>query len=285
MAQTLRICMLNADVPVPAVYKERATTYGNIFHHLLCNAARITSPNLEIISQDFNVIKGKYPDDVFIFDAIIISGSANSAYDDLDWIRTLCTFIENVYQHGPRIKMFGSCFGHQLICKALVEDYGVTVEKDPRGWELGVKEITLTKTFQEVFKKVTGNGRGVMENMRLQFVHGDHVCIPHADALPPSWVLLGSTDHCAVQGIYEPGRILTFQGHFEFDRFINSETIKFFFPVWEPTIMAKTLEDVDADDDAVAAATMVLEFFIDGAKSKTVSHGLVSGLLTPPPSE
>jgi hypothetical protein len=88
MAQTLRICMLNADVPVPAVYKERATTYGNIFHHLLCNAARITSPNLEITSQDFNVIEGKYPDDVFIFDAIIISGSANSAYDDLS---RMCT--------------------------------------------------------------------------------------------------------------------------------------------------------------------------------------------------
>jgi GMP synthase-like glutamine amidotransferase len=284
MAPTLRICMLNADIPVPAVYQQRATTYGKIFHQLLCNAARTVSPNLEIISQDFNVMKSEYPSDLSEFDAILISGSASSAYDDLDWIHTLKAYIKNVYWSQPQIKIFGSCFGHQLVCHALLSEHDVRVEKDPSGWEIGVKEITLNKRFREVFEKSVGSGRGVPGKLRLQFVHGDHVYVPQSDALPESWITLGRTEHCAVQGVYEPERILTFQGHFEFDRFVNGETVKFFFPTWAPNVMARALEDVDQDDDAVTAAIIVLDFFT-GASSISATHGVEGGLLTPPSIE
>jgi GMP synthase-like glutamine amidotransferase len=283
MAQTLRICMLNADIPVPAVYQQRATTYGKIFHRLLCDAARAVSLHLEITSQDFNVMKSEYPSDLSGFDAILISGSASSAYDDVDWIHTLNAYIKNVYCSQPQIKIFGSCFGHQLICHALLSEHDVRVEKDPSGWEIGVKEITLDKRFREVFEKTVGSRRGVPEELRLQFVHGDHVYVPQSDALPESWITLGRTEHCAVQGVYEPGRILTFQGHFEFDRFVNGETVKFFFPTWAPDVMAKVLKVVNQDDDAVAAAIIVLDFFM-GAGIMSITHGVEGGLLTPPSS-
>lgn len=288
MATTIRLCMLNADYPVPNVYAQKGPTYGHIFDQLLVAAAQKNpSHSITITSVDFDVVKGEYPTAIAVFDALIVSGSANSAYDDLEWIRTLGTFLEHTYHHEPQVKIFGSCFGHQIVCQSLLKSHGVTVEADPKGWELGVKEIKLTPHFRKTLGKNGGSiqddAEDLPETMRLQFVHHDHVVIPSADAFPPSWITLGSTAHCAVQGVYEPGRVLTLQGHFEFDRFINSETVKFFFPTWEPQLMKETLEAVDADDDAIQAADMVLKFFMEKGESKgATTHGVVGGLLTPP---
>jgi GMP synthase-like glutamine amidotransferase len=288
MAQTIRICMLNADTPVPVVHDKVAPTYGRIFHGLLSanSINSTTSGSINITSTDFDVIKNEYPASLDEFDAIIISGSANSAYDDLPWIRKLTRWVKDVYQQEPRIKIFGSCFGHQLVCHALLSDYGVKVEKDPKGWELGVKEITLHEEFRKTFWKGAKSQTELAEVMRLQFVHHDHVVIPAMEALPSFWIAVGSTKHCAVQGVYEPGHVLTFQGHFEFDRFINSETIKFFFPTWQPKVLEETLDAIDADDDSIAAAQMVLRFFTEKCVDrKGASHAVVGGLLTPPLSE
>lgn len=47
--------------------------------------------------------------------------------------------------------------------------------------------------------------------------------------------------------------------------------------------MKETLEAVDADDDAIQAADMVLKFFMEKGESKgATTHGVVGGLLTPP---
>lgn len=277
--------MLNADVPVPAVYEKRAKTYGQIFHELLCDAAKSTSSNLKVTSTDFDVKENGYPSNISDFDAIVISGSANSAYDDLEWIHNLTKFIQNVYHNHSHIKIFGSCFGHQLIGRALLGEHDVRVEKDPSGWELGVQEITLHPKFRDVFSTNTANGKPIIEKLRLQFVHHDHIFVPRENALPASWLTLGSTEHCATQGLYEPGRVLTLQGHFEFDRFVNGETLKFFFPDWEEKRLEAALEAVDRDDDAEIAAKMVLDFFLEETRRGGDMHGVVKGFLTPPVTE
>lgn len=277
MTTTLRLCMLNADIPVPNVFAHRAPTYGRIFHQLLAQAL----PNITIQSTDFDVMQDEYPESIADFDAIIVSGSANSAYDDLAWIHKLDAYVRDVYTHHTRVKIFGSCFGHQLICQSLLREYGVKVDVDPNGWELGVKEVTLHPKFRETFGK---RDNGLNEKMRLQFVHHDHVVIPSLELLPASWMTFGSTEHCAVQGVYEPGRILTLQGHFEFDRFVNSECIKFFFgSTWEPERLEEALAAIEADDDSINAARMILQFFLeDSMEREDASHQIVGGLLTPP---
>lgn len=286
--------MLNADAPVPAVAAERAPTYGRIFQQLLSSAATKTKlsgasldSTIHITSTDFDVTKNEYPASIADFDAVIISGSANSAYDELPWIRKLARWTKEIYEREPSVKIFGSCFGHQLVCQALLGDHGVKVEKHPEGWELGVKEITLHRQFyNEFFGYERGRGDGYGEKMKLQFVHHDHVVVPHVEALPGSWTTMGSTQHCTNQGMYESGRVLTFQGHFEFDRFINSETIKYFFPNWQPKVLGETLDAIDADDDSVAAAGVVLKFFLDDSIRKYgQSHAVTGGLLTPPSRE
>jgi GMP synthase-like glutamine amidotransferase len=279
MASTIRICMLNADVPVPNVFAQRAPTYGRIFHQLFAQVSAYTT----IQSTDFDVMQEVYPESVSDFDVIVVSGSANSAYDNLPWIRKLDAYIRNVYTHHPHIKIFGSCFGHQIICQSLLKEYGVKVEQDPNGWEIGVKEVTLHPSFREAFGKRSGSVE-LGDHMRLQFVHHDHVMIPFPELLPESWISLGSTQHCAVQGVYEPGRVLTLQGHFEFDRFVNRECIKYFFePTWEAVILEEALTAIDADDDSKAAARMIISFFLDKeVERESARHEVVGGLLTPP---
>jgi GMP synthase-like glutamine amidotransferase len=256
--------MLNADDPVPRVAAERSTTYGQIFHKLIVATASRTSLNITIESQDYDVKKGEYPESLSDVDMILISGSSSSAYDDLDWIHRLDLYVLNVYLNHPRVKMFGSCFGHQLICQSLLKGFGARVEPDTNGWELGVQEITLEKQFREAMQKNSPTGRtssvNKVEKMRLQFVHGDHVVIPCLESLPRSWITLGSTQHCAIQGMYERGRVLTLQGHFEFDRFINSETIKTFFASWEPVRLNNALKAIDVDDDSESAIEILLRF-------------------------
>lgn len=284
--------MLNADVPVPNVHARRAPTYGRIFHDLISDAASRLAPNVTILSLDYDVRKGEYPATLKEFDSIIVTGSASSAYDDQQWITSLDKYLLDVYLHYPHVKMFGSCFGHQIICQSLLKEHGGRVERDPNGWELGVQEIKLEKQFCEAFDKNKDDlleirsFTALPDTMRLQFVHHDHVIIPSLDALPNSWMTLGSTKHCAIQGVYEPSRLLTFQGHFEFDRFVNSETIKFFFPQWDEEKLAQVLETIDADDDSLKAAEIVLMFLLEENVSLRAStRSIKGGLLTPPLSE
>jgi GMP synthase-like glutamine amidotransferase len=288
MGSTVRICMLNAELPVPTVIAQRAPTYGLIFHELL---ARVSS-DITIQSTDFDVMKMEYPTSLLDFDAIIVGGSANSAYDDVPWVHKLDNYVRDVYLHHPRIKIFGSCFGHQLVCQSLLKEYGVRVEVDPNGWEIGVKDVTLHKPFRDAFEKGSSgssykdSAHHVGKKMRLQFIHQDHVVIPSLEALPSSWITLGSTQHCAVQGIYQPGRVFTLQGHFEFDRFINSECVKMFFGEWTPEELQGALEAIDADDDSLVAAQMVLGFFGEkSAEENVTAHKVMDGLITPPGAE
>ena len=57
---------------------------------------------------------------------------------------------------------------------------------------------------------------------------------------------------------------MTYQGHAEFDRFVNGETVKVFGKaVWNETFMEQSLKAVDAQDDAIWAAQVMLRFFLE----------------------
>ncbi|PSN66252.1 class I glutamine amidotransferase-like protein [Corynespora cassiicola Philippines] len=291
MAQTIHIAMLNADVPLGAVLPKWGT-YGNIFHHLISSAASRISPNLKIKSTNYDVTNGEYPSCLDDIHALLITGSAASAYDNEAWIKKLEDYVRDVYANFPAVKIFGSCFGHQLISQGLLKESGVVVEKDPNGWELGVKEMVLNDEFQKTLGKTAHLANGetptisVPKTLRLQFVHADHVRLPPSGALPGDWQSIGRSEHCANQGIYQPGRVFTFQGHFEFDSFINTEVIKVFGANWEPKALQETLETIDKDDDAEVAAELVVKFLLEEAVTKNGStHAVTGGLLTPPLQE
>ncbi|KAI4593832.1 hypothetical protein KJ359_008873 [Pestalotiopsis sp. 9143b] len=271
-----RIAMLNADTPVPNVLAKRGS-YGTIFHGLLSEAARRVAPHLTIESEEFNVVLGEYPGNLAEFDMLLVTGAAASAYDRDDWILRLGEYLGDVYSQQPQVKLFGSCFGHQLLCQKLLAEHGAVVEKDAKGWEVGVHPIHLNDAFVETLGLQTdGTGRTLKsgtgaaaadatrpDTMRLQFIHADHVKLPPQDSMPPDWFVVGSTDHCAVQGMYNPGRVLTYQGHFEFDQFINTETLRIFGTAWNGKVLPSELDAVNFDDDSQLAAEIVVKFLLE----------------------
>lgn len=257
--------MLNASSP-PPVLLARCPTWGRIFHSRLA----VAGPDINIISTDFDVKDDEYPSSLYYFDAIMLSGGGaeDAVYNDVPWARKLATFIRDVFENYPHVKIFGTCFGHGMVCQSLLGRYGVRVEPNPAGVEIGVKDIALNESFLASFGKphrrdnVLPRG-GLKATVKLQLIHGDHLVIPEGTELLQGWKMVGATEQCKVQGMFLAGRVFTLQGHFEFDREINSEVVKHDVgSSWEPKRLQKVLDDIDADDDADVAARMILGFLL-----------------------
>lgn len=266
-------------------------------------------------------------------DAILITGSGASVYyqgDQYTWIANLQDFIRRVWSRYPLVKFFGSCFGHQVIAQALLADSPqsndlskgdplVRVEACPMGYEIGIEPIEISREFA-----ATALGGTLAENLQrreggklhIQLIHGDRVTgfypstadAPSAlTALPQPWLNVGSTPLSPIQGLYYPGRILTYQGHFEFDPFVNTETVIEFARRggWDAQMVSESLRKVNAcgleDDDSELAAEIAVQFLADAdiekqsgnganvpmmidypAKSEMVRSVVTNGLATPP---
>ncbi len=88
-----------------------------------------------------NVARAPLPPDALrAADALLIGGAGEySALDDPDWMADLLDLVRAAVERG--VPTFGSCWGHQIIARAL----GGTVVRDPARAELGCKWIELTE--------------------------------------------------------------------------------------------------------------------------------------------
>lgn len=65
--------------------------------------------------------------------------------------------------------------------------------------------------------------------------------------------------------------MLTYQGHAEFDGFVNSETLNVFGkPIWSEERLGEALKGCEGVDDAVWAAGVMLRFFLESEVGKNV---------------
>jgi len=206
---------LLCDTPSPPVLKEDGD-YHQIFDIWL----RSVSPSVDFTLDAFDVRNEmEYPSEDAKYDGILLTGSAASAYEDVEWINKLVGYTANLARSRPDVKLFGICFGHQIIGRAL----GGTCVPNSR-WEVGITEIQLTEIGRRIFGA---------QSLNIQEMHRDHVPM-----VLPGFELLGSTDACHNQGMvrYNPdasGRlaklsdiqILTVQGHPEFTKSIVSKLV------------------------------------------------------------
>ena len=80
---------------------------------------------------------GEFPQTLDGIDGIIISGSIASVNDPDDWVARLMDLIRGAVAQG--VPVFGACFGHQAVAKAL----GGMVGPNPQGWVLGRYETQM----------------------------------------------------------------------------------------------------------------------------------------------
>ncbi|KAJ5987842.1 hypothetical protein N7481_003052 [Penicillium waksmanii] len=362
----IHVAILDADIPCQSVYAKRGL-YSSQFKTLLQAAATRLNKNdtsdpsspLSVHVTAFDAVGGSLPPleclrstsqnaaeppastppTFSAIDAILITGSSASAYDPHPWISSLATFIQTVYKDYPLVKIFGSCFGHQIIAQALLSSQpaevglGLTpslggdanaiankqattqtqtqpfhVKHSSKGFEMGIQPITLNPEFTAHFPPLA---RAHASNpFRIQLIHGD-IVVPTSTEdsekeeeakLPAPWMNIGYSASCQIQGLYLPGRILTYQGHFEFDAWGNAELMRYFGGRlgWEGSIVGDYIGLIerslvpgrDDDDDSKAAAEAVVLLFagwdgngqVEGHGGATGGPGVVEvdGMLTPP---
>jgi GMP synthase-like glutamine amidotransferase len=94
------VAVLNCGYTNPIVQKARGQ-YHDIFNSLLQPAvaracgnidSRVSRP-VQLSISGWDTVNQEYPDTLEGIDAIIISGSPNGAYEDLEWIHRLNKYV------------------------------------------------------------------------------------------------------------------------------------------------------------------------------------------------
>lgn len=130
-------------------------------------------------------------------DGWIITGSRCAAYDKTDWMQSLSAWIVNAYE--TQQKVFGVCFGHQIIAQALCG----RVEKSPRGWGVGVAFNRIVRQQPWMASEQPG--------LDLIVSHQDQVV-----ELPEDATILATSDFCPYFMLQYGDHFLSVQGHPEF---------------------------------------------------------------------
>lgn len=133
----------------------------------------------------FSVKDGEFPDTLQGVDGWIISGSPASVNDPDPWVDRLMGLIRDIAGQG--VPLFGACFGHQAIARAL----GGTVARNPGPFVLGLVDTQY-------------DDRG----LALYAAHGEQVTI-----LPAGARVLARNAECPVGAFAIGDTILTTQYH------------------------------------------------------------------------
>ncbi|OGM50807.1 hypothetical protein ABOM_000807 [Aspergillus bombycis] len=220
------------------------------------NTEHPDTSNIAITYEIYNCAADEFPTSFADINAIIITGSSKSTYDPYPWIKRMQDVLRDVYNNHPHVKLFGSCFGHQVIASALLEDCGVRIEKNPKGWEIGVHGVHFEPEFLRYFQQFTNEDITIQR--KLQFIHQDKVAVSD-ESLPPGWIVMGRNDICDVQGLFQPNRVLTYQGHAEFDRTTTKAVLE---KVNNPAWSKEDREAADQMDDADYYAGILVHFLL-----------------------
>ena len=182
----------------------------------------------------FSVVDMEFPTAITECDGWLITGSKYGAYDEVDFIAPLETFIRDVY--AADIPLVGICFGHQIIAQAL----GGKVEKFAGGWAVG-------RTHYD------WNG----ETLALNAWHQDQVTQVPTDA-----TVYATNDFCENAALVYGNRVFTTQPHPEYgDAFISGLVQYRGEGVVPDEQLAQARADLQKPVDNLRIAAQIAQFF------------------------
>ncbi|CDO75289.1 hypothetical protein BN946_scf184334.g7 [Trametes cinnabarina] len=107
-SKSYKIAVLLCDTPIPAVLASQGD-YGAIFATLFRNSLKAAGdPNVQFEVDAYDVRNDQeYPKDVDQYDAVLLTGSAASAYENLEWINKLVDYVRFLAKEKPQIRLIG----------------------------------------------------------------------------------------------------------------------------------------------------------------------------------
>lgn len=166
-------------------------TYFGLFERFL------ETPDQTLTTHAFRVHAGEWPSRPEQMDGWVITGSRASVHESPAWVPPLMAFVRSIDK--AMRPLVGICFGHQIIHAALG---GQTARADA-GWQLGSYPVVCEVPFAS---RKTG------EPLHLFAVHQDQVV-----QAAPNFTRLATSEQVPWYASSR-GKILTIQGHPEFDR-------------------------------------------------------------------
>ncbi len=145
-----------------------------------------------------------FPEDLIAqdFTHVIHSGSSLCILEEAPFTAKAIQFVQTAREKG--IAQFGICYGHQLICRALVGKQAV--RSSPNGLEAGWDSVNFTTEARNLFH--------INPTETIWQSHFDEVV-----EMPAGATLLAQNSHTAIQAfLHADAKILGTQFHPEFDK-------------------------------------------------------------------
>ncbi|EIM22019.1 class I glutamine amidotransferase-like protein [Wallemia mellicola CBS 633.66] len=247
----VKLAIFVCDSCIPSIEQVEGN-YENIFRTFLTKANNEFETPHKLIIDAFDVYKYEYPEDVTVYDGIIISGSNSDAFSELDWIIDLVDFIRGLTYSFPKVSVIGICFGHQIIARSL----GGAVDRG------NMKEFGST-VVDVVNKDLAKNYFGFDNQFRIFEAHRDVVT-----KKPASLTNVASTPQCPYQAFIkfngEKVHIWSVQGHPEFTESIMTKIAESDILAEEPSDEVKNawLDKSKEEHDGIALGKAILKLFI-----------------------
>jgi GMP synthase-like glutamine amidotransferase len=221
----LAILMTNTDASTFAQHHpDDGQKFSSLVHRV--------RPDWEI--EVYPVKDGIFPS-TLEFDGLLITGSPASVHDGSPWISTLEELVRTAID--KKIPMFGACFGHQVIARAL----GAEVGYNPDGWVLGRIETTFEDSGLTV---------------PLYAAHKEQVL-----SLPKGAKIVARTPGCEIAGFAINDHVLTTQYHPEMTNSFVKALLNAFADDIGIETTDKAAQTLIKDTDLDALAEWIALFF------------------------
>ncbi|MDJ0627151.1 MAG: type 1 glutamine amidotransferase [Rhodobacter sp.] len=185
---------------------------------------------------------GVFPESLEGIDGAMITGSPASAQSNDPWVLALLQVIRDAVAVG--LPLFGACFGHQAIARAL----GGKVGFNDGPFVLGIVEV-------EAVGRAPWMG-AAPDRFRLAAAHGEQVT-----AMPAGAVLNSAGPGCPIGGFHIGDRVFTTEYHPEMTHDFISALIDILAGKMDADVIEPARASLDQPADRAVFAEWIARFF------------------------
>lgn len=194
----------------------------------------------------YDLTEEVFPNDLTNYDGVIVTGSPASVNDDAPWVGKMLELVRVI--ETQKIPMFGACFGHQAIAKAL----GGTVGYNPDGWQLGSTSTRFSGDRSWL------NGAG---DIVLYAAHKEQVT-----GLPAKADILSSSPQCPIGAFAVGDHVFTTQYHPEMTSEFVDALIDEMAPSIDQEVEDRARRSLAQQAENKRFSAWVVEFFEQAAR-------------------